>query len=278
MGPSTTVRRRRAEAIAADYGGVMSRALLREADVDDAMVRREVAADRWVLLGRRTVAMTRGDPSSLAQRWRAVWEVGVRIAVVDGVSALQHAGMSGFEDQIVHVSVPHTVTTRRVEDVSVHKVGRRRPVDLAGAGLPRARVAVAAVRAAHWAVSDRQAALILCLPVQQRICTGRQLVEAMTVVRGRTRRGLVAAVVRDVAAGAQSLGELDVVAACRRRGLPEPDLQELRRLPSGRVYPTCGGAGRGWSSRSTASGTPGASRRWTTHCGRTRWCWGTTSS
>lgn len=127
-------------------------------------------------------------------------------------------------------------TTRQREGVSIHKVGVRRACDVVVGGLPRARVAVAALRGAHWAVSDRQAALVLCLPVQQRLCTGQHLLEAMAVVRGRTRRKFVAAVVRDVALGAQSLGELDVVAACRRRGLPAPDLQELRRLPSGRTY------------------------------------------
>lgn len=256
-GASTTTRRRHAESVAAEYGGVLSRALLAGFGVDDAMVRREVAADRWALHGRRTVAMTRAEPTALARRWRAVWEVGTRIAVVDGVSALRHAGMTGFEDSGVHVSVPHRVTTRPHEGVTVHKVGRRHPTDVIGAGLPRARVAVAAIRGAHWAVSDRQAALILCLPVQQRLCTGQQLVEATTRIRGRTRRAFISAVVGDIAAGAQSLGELDVVAACRRRGLPEPDLQELRQLPTGRVYldlrwrrarlvVEVDGAGHGW--------------------------------
>lgn len=86
------------------------------------------------------------------------------------------------------------------------------------------------------AASDRQAALLLVLPVQQRLCTGAQLVEAVAGVRGRTRRALVATVATDVADGAHSLGELDVVDACRRSGLPTPDRQVVRRLPDGRAY------------------------------------------
>lgn len=43
-------------------------------------------------------------------------------------------------------------------------------------------------------------------------------------------------VVRDLADGAQSLGELDFAAMCRRHGIPEPDRQVMRRTPRGRIY------------------------------------------
>ena len=43
-------------------------------------------------------------------------------------------------------------------------------------------------------------------------------------------------VLRDVADGAQSLGELDFSALCRRHGIPPPDRQELRRTALGRIY------------------------------------------
>jgi very-short-patch-repair endonuclease len=74
------------------------------------------------------------------------------------------------------------------------------------------------------------------MPVQQRLCTGAQLVEAESLIRGRNRRRLIQVLVHDIADGAHSLGELDVVAACRRRGLPEPTRQVVRRLPNGRAY------------------------------------------
>jgi very-short-patch-repair endonuclease len=40
----------------------------------------------------------------------------------------------------------------------------------------------------------------------------------------------------DLLGGVRSLGELDVARAMRRRGLPEPSRQSLRRRPSGREY------------------------------------------
>ncbi|MEP6665091.1 MAG: hypothetical protein ABJA81_01470 [Nocardioidaceae bacterium] len=43
-------------------------------------------------------------------------------------------------------------------------------------------------------------------------------------------------IIGDIAAGAQSMGEHDFLAECRRRGLPAPSHQVRRRLPSGKVY------------------------------------------
>ncbi|MBM6402525.1 hypothetical protein [Phycicoccus sonneratiae] len=229
-------RRERSRALADEFDGVVSRGLLRTVGVDHRMVRREVAAGRWALHGVQTVATVTGALGPLAHRWRAVWEVGADIAAVDGVTALQHAGMTGFDDDVVHVSVKHTAEVCPVDGVHLHKVVRRVDGELVAGGLPRTRPAVAAVRAAHWAVSDPQAALLLVMPVQQRLCTGAQLLDAVGRVRGRSRRAFVRQVVSDVADGAHSLGELDVAAACLRRGLPPPARQTVRRLPDGRAY------------------------------------------
>jgi hypothetical protein len=55
--PSASARRRRLVAAeASKYGGVVSRCILRELGVDHRAVAREVAADRWRMLGRQTVA------------------------------------------------------------------------------------------------------------------------------------------------------------------------------------------------------------------------------
>lgn len=229
-------RRARARVLAADHDGVLSRALLRSVGVDHRMVRREVASERWALHGVQTVSMTTGLLGVEARRWRAVWEVGQQVAALDGVTSLQHAGMTGYTDDTVHVSVKHTTEVVDVEGVAIHKVIRRVPGELVVAGIPRTRPPVAAIRAAHWATTDRRAALLLVMPVQQRLCTGRQLLDAVAVVRGRTRRAFIRTVAHDIDDGAHSLGELDVVAACRARGLPEPARQSIRRLPNGTAY------------------------------------------
>ncbi len=200
------------------------------------MIRREIATERWAAHGHQTVATTTAALGVTARRWHAIWETGVKVAALDGVTALQHAGLTGFDDETVHVSVKHTCQVEPLKGVRIHKIVRRVEDEVTHGGIPHTRPAIAAVRAAHWASTDRQAALLLVLPVQQRLCTGQQLVAAATRVRGRNRRRLIPVLAADIADGAHSLGELDVVAACRRRGLPEPTRQEVRRLPNGKAY------------------------------------------
>lgn len=215
---------------------MLSRAELRAHGWDRDAVARQVVADRWAFHGQQTVALHTSHLGEEAIRWRAVWEVGLGVAALDGVTALQTAGMTGFPEDRVHVSVKHTATVTEVRGVRVHKVIRRVSGELVEGGTPRTTPAVAAVRAAHWAVSDRQAALLMVMPVQQRIITGDQLVAATRRVRGRTRRRFIRLVAHDIADGAQSLGELDFAVLCRSRGLPEPSRQVVQRGPQGRIY------------------------------------------
>ncbi len=233
---TTAWRRAAAAQLHEAVDGVLSRDLLAGVGVDDRMIRREVSAGRWRLHGRQTVALHTGPLDHDARLRRAVWEVGVGIAALDGVSALQAAGLTGFEDDVVHVSVKHTAALHPVDGVRVHKLARRLDAELATTGILRTRPALAAVRAARWATSDRQAALLMVMPVQQRLCTGTQLLEAAETTRGRTRRRLIPMLARDIALGAQSLGELDFTRLCRGRGLPEPTRQVLRHGMRGRVY------------------------------------------
>ena len=107
----------------------------------------------------------------VALRWRAIWEVGPGVAVLDGSSALSTAGVRGFDERVVHVSVPREVHHAPVLGVRIHLVHRGLH-EVVRAGTPRTRPAIAAIRAASWAVSDRQAALLLTLPIQQRVVTG----------------------------------------------------------------------------------------------------------
>jgi very-short-patch-repair endonuclease len=218
------------------HDGVLSRAELRRHGWDRDAVARQVVADRWSCHGHQTVALHTSHLGEEARRWRAVWEVGLGVAALDGVTALQAAGLVGFSEDRVHVSVKHTATVQEVSGVRVHKVIRRSAGELVEGGIPRTTPAVAAVRAAHWAVSDRQAALLMVMPVQQRIITGDQLVGATRRVRGRTRRRLIPLIARDIADGAQSLGELDFAALCRSRGLPEPSRQVVQQGHQGRIY------------------------------------------
>ena len=215
---------------------MQSREKLRDLGVGRHAVAREVAAGRWSVHGRQTIAVHTGALSQTASWWRAVWEVGCG-AVLDGVSALQACGMRGFESTEVHVSVLHELSPRAVDGVVIHRVRGAEPErDGVGAGLPRTRPAVAAVRGAQWAVTDRQAALILCMAVQQRLVPADRLCPLRHPGAHYGRTDFVRQVIQDVRDGAQSLGELDFAGLCRLRGLPAPSRQVVRQGPHGRIY------------------------------------------
>jgi len=124
----------------------------------------------------------------------------------------------------------------KVAGIDIRQTRRWTPEDLADSGVPRSRPEVAAVRQALWARTNREAALALTMTVQQRLATAEQVAQAMLAVRRDKRRGFVHAVVLDLLGGVQSLGELDVLRECRRRGLPEPSRQVLRRSRNGTYY------------------------------------------
>lgn len=224
-----------AERVAADHGGVLSRRQLSDLGIGRGLISRLVRDRRWSARGRWAIAVHCGTLEPTGGFWRAVHEVGGS-ALVDGTSALRAAGVRGLDDDTVHVSVHMLKRSPEVPGVAVHKVSRRLADDRMPVGLPRTRPALASLRATQWAVSDRQAALFLVVPVQQRVVTGAQLRAAHAEYTGRRRRALVATLIDDIVDGAQSLGELDFAALCRRRGLPAPERQVVVAGRGGRCY------------------------------------------
>ncbi|AKU19247.1 hypothetical protein VV02_23630 [Luteipulveratus mongoliensis] len=220
--------------LAADQCGVITRAQLGAAGITRHDVRNAVAAGRWHLLGRETVLVDGSVPiSGDAQLWWAVLESGSS-AALDGVTALIAAGMTGFTPVGLHISVPRGAPRRPLDGTITHQPRDIGPI--IGGGIPRVQPETASIRAAQWAVSDRQAALILCMAVQQRLVATKRLLKRWENVQRAVRRALIDQVIRDLVDGAHSLGELDFAAACRARGLPEPTRQAVRTGPDGRVY------------------------------------------
>ncbi|NDL60320.1 hypothetical protein [Phytoactinopolyspora mesophila] len=223
------------ERLAADQSGVISRRQLYSLGLTRWQVKAQLRAGRWRSHGRQTIAVHTGTLDQSALWWRAVWEVGAD-AALDGVSALQAAGLRGFEAPVLQVSVSRGSRYRKLPGVRVYETRRRKPDDVLGHGLPRVRPEIAAVRAALWAVTNRQAALLWLMPIQQRIFGAEALSEAFSSVKRHRRRAFLRTVLADLVNGVQSMGELDFARMCRARGLPEPTRQVVRRGPNGRIY------------------------------------------
>lgn len=229
-------QRRRLAERAAGQANVVSRRQLYDHGYTRGEVRAQVRARRWQAIGRHCLCLHTGPLTLEGRHWVAVLEGGPR-AYIDGESALVLAGLENYSVKRIRVSVPRGAKVRhRGGTLNIRQTRRWDKSDLEPAGLPRARVPVAAVRAALWARSDRQAALLLTMTVQQGLSTPELISMEMLRVRRDKRRAFLHGVLLDLLGGIRSLGELDVVRGCRERGLPEPDAQVWRRTSAGVYY------------------------------------------
>jgi very-short-patch-repair endonuclease len=221
--------------LAAEQAGIVSRAQLYAHGITRGEVRANIRAGRWARIGTQSVCVHRGPLTQKARHWAAVFEAGPR-AYLDGGSALVDAGLTGFTMDRIRVSVPRGARVRRAKGLDIRQTRRWSAADVDRGGPRRARPAVAAIRHALWARSDREAAYVLTAVVQQGLTDAQALGVEMLRVRRDKRREFIHGVLLDLIGGVRALGELDVARECRRRGLPEPNRQVLRKGRSGNYY------------------------------------------
>ncbi|MDO5635430.1 MAG: hypothetical protein Q4G34_11265 [Micrococcus sp.] len=225
-------RQRVGREIAQRHDGVASRACLLAAGLTDHDIRSELDRGVWQRAGVHTIVIDGLEPAGRGLFWRALWESGPR-SVLDGPSALIDAGLKNWDEALVHVSVPHNATLRTVAGVRRHFL--RKIGDSVGS-LRRTKSHIAAIRAAMWATTDRAAATILSMSLQQRLVAPGELLTTWQAQPSSPRSAFLNDVIGDLCDGAHSINELDVLRACRRRGLPRPTSQTVRRVGDGRYY------------------------------------------
>lgn len=164
----------RLRAHAAGQAGVVSRTQVYALGVTRSFVRANVRAQRWRRIGSQSISLVTGPLTRQAQEWAAVFEAGPR-AFLDGTSALIASGLVGYREDTIRVSVPRGARVRRARGLDIRQTRRWAADDVVGTGVPRSRPTVAAIRGALWAASDRQAALVLTMAVQQGLATAEQL-------------------------------------------------------------------------------------------------------
>lgn len=216
-------------------GGVLSRPQLYALGVTRWQVRGEVRQRRWQLIGDQSVCLHNGPVEQVGHQWAAVFQGGPR-ACLDGASALLAAGLERYAVDRVRVSVPRGARIRRTRAYDIRQTRRWAAADIEPRGIARTRPPVAAVRGALWAATDRQATYLLTLAVQQGLTTAEELGHELLRIRRDKRRRLLHMVVHDLLDGARALGELDVARELRRRGLPPPARQVVRRDRRNRYY------------------------------------------
>lgn len=235
--PASRERQRRRQRIgqrlAELHSGVVRRADLLAEGLTDHDIRAEVARGVWRQVGVHTICVDGREPAGEGRLWHALWESGPR-SVLDGPSALVASGLKHWQEGLVHVSVPGNASVRSLQGIKHHKLRDLGP--RLDTGLRRTKPEVAAIRAAQWARTDREAATLLAMTVQQRLVAAHHLLRRWSSTRSSRRRAFLDAVIADICDGAHSINEIDVGAACRARGLPRPTRQAVRTGARGRVY------------------------------------------
>lgn len=196
-------------------------------------IRAQVRARRWQRIG-RAVIRHNGTPCAAELRSVALITLGPR-ALLTSFTALESGGLRGWERPRIHVLVPRGARVRPAAELAL----RIHYTDQWGNVMSRSRAGIddlahAALLAAASFANARPACGILAATVQQQLVRRGDLVTALDSLRRlRHHRHLLAAA-HDIGQGAQALSEIDFARLCRRKGLPEPIRQAVRRDPSGR--------------------------------------------
>jgi hypothetical protein len=221
-----------------EQAGVCSRGQLALIGIDADRVDDHVNARRWTPLGPTVVVLHRGPLVSRARRFAALLHCG-EAAALCAWTALDEWGLAGWPRDATHVIVARGCAPPPLPvefgPVQVHESRRHSPEDIAvHGGLPLHVPPRAAVDAGAWSTSHRSACGILAAVVQQGLTTPERLAATLDEVGKVARLRMMKAVVGDLAGGSLALSEIDFVRFCRRRGLPEPRQQRVRRDSRGR--------------------------------------------
>jgi very-short-patch-repair endonuclease len=216
-------------------GWVVSRKQLYAVGITRWEIRGQVRMRRRQLIGDQSVCLHNGPIEDSGHYWAAVFQGGPR-AMLDGASSLVAGGLEHFTVDRIRVSVPRGARIRRNRRYNIRQTRRWDEADVAPSGITRTRPAVAAVRGFLWASTDKEATYLLTAAVQQGLTPVEAVGHEALRIRKDKRRCLLFAVIDDLLGGSRSLGELDVVRELRRRSLPPPEQQALRRDKRGRYY------------------------------------------
>ena len=226
---------RAVRALAEGQGGVVSRRQVYGLGLTRAEVTAHLRGGRRQRVHSQSLAVHTGSMTDSGLLWAAVFEAGDR-GCLDGASSLIAAGLKHYSEETVRVSVPRGVLVRRAQGLQIRQTRRLKTADVVPLGIPRTKNPIATIRAALWARSDKQAALLLTMSVQQRLTTPELLVKELLRIKRDRRRALIAAVITDLLDGVRSLGEHEFARLCRERGFPEPTRQVIRKGKDGRYY------------------------------------------
>jgi hypothetical protein len=179
----------------------------------------------WRRITPRTFASGPGDPTITQRLWAAALHCG-KTAQLAGQAALVTFGWKGELNWPVDVLVGPATSQRKTPSwIHMHRT-RRLPTRAPG-GPPRCCTARAALDAASWAVTNREAMFIVVSCLQSRLVKPEDLQQSLGAGR-RNRRELIIDAVASFTDGATSMPEIEFSRLCTQYDLPAPRRQTRR--------------------------------------------------
>lgn len=216
--------------------GVVTRRQLVNLGASQSFISSQIRAARWTPWARNVILLQNARPTRSQLMRIALLDAGPSSALASHTS-LQQRGFRGFarESTYIHIIVPRGAKCYPILGIVVHESRwltpqRVRQYD----GFPCVEAACSAIHAGAWQRWARFACTMLAAAVQQRVCAVDELDEALRIVGQVRHKSYMRLALADIRGGAESLGEINVAALCRRFGLVPPARQRLRRDPSGR--------------------------------------------
>ena len=214
--------------------GVLDRTQLREAGLRHDQVEHEIAIGRWQSLAPTVVALHNGPLTRAQLEWLGVLHAGPG-AVLSHLTACESAGLRWTPEPLVHVLTPKGDLVAPLPGLRFHQTRRRyQGWVVAGSGPARLDVEHALLLTAERDHRLRRAVGLLAAAVQQGLTTAEKLQSAVVDIRKLRHGGIFSLMLGDIAGGAESFAEIDVVRLCREAGLAVPRRQRKRRDRSGR--------------------------------------------
>lgn len=186
----------------------------------------------WQQITTRVYSASPSDPDEAQKAWACVLHHGPD-AMLSGPSALALSGWSGGIGEPLDVLVG--VDCRRCGPEWIRPRRQDYRPGVIKDGIPRAVVEAAAIDAASWAHSERQAAFFILSVLQQELTEAPQLLRVLQDRPKLPRRRLILETIADFAKGITTLGERDFARICHEYGIREPDRQVRRKDADGRA-------------------------------------------
>jgi very-short-patch-repair endonuclease len=222
--------------IAAQQGGLITRAQLAALGIERWVIARRVNTERWQALSPSVIATTTGNLDHDQLLWHAVLHAGPD-ALVGGLMAAELAGLRNWQRDVITAFTPYA-RGRISPIVGVEFVRTRRDLGHLRArqsSPARMRLEPAILLFASAEPSERAALGSIAATVQQQLTSPQLLLDWLDRLRPLRRAGLFERTLHEIAGGSHSMGELDVARMCRAHRLASPRRQVRRRDASGRL-------------------------------------------